>query len=281
VSRIEALKPKFFQEANSYVKELEAGIRSLADGAGEMELREALFRAAHSIKGGAGIFGFDRVSDFAGKLEKVLDSVRHARELETWQTEALKSGTEVLGDLLLAAETNTVLLGDYECAAASSLLNWIESMQERDEKEPSPRSPEQELETSEPIMSTWDIRFEPSEALFSFGGDPIGLLRELKAMGECTVTADVTDLREFSRLQPSKSKLRWRIRMKSSFLRSEIEKVFESFADSSHMGVTMRAVDAFGSTGAIMASTTKESSHCGMPGTQPKLAMIQNPCRAR
>ena len=55
----EAIKATFFQECEEQLAELESGLLKLNDGDRDPETVNAVFRAVHSIKGGAGAFGLD------------------------------------------------------------------------------------------------------------------------------------------------------------------------------------------------------------------------------
>jgi hypothetical protein len=53
------IKEIFFQECEEQLAELESGLLKLNDGDRDPETVNAVFRAVHSIKGGAGAFGLD------------------------------------------------------------------------------------------------------------------------------------------------------------------------------------------------------------------------------
>ena len=65
----------FFVEAADHVATLEAGLLSLEQKPGDAELLNALFRAAHSIKGASGMLGFETLCALTHALEGVLLSV--------------------------------------------------------------------------------------------------------------------------------------------------------------------------------------------------------------
>ena len=55
---------------------MEAELLNLVPGEEDLETINTIFRAAHSIKGGSGTFGFSSVSDFTHVLETLLDQIR-------------------------------------------------------------------------------------------------------------------------------------------------------------------------------------------------------------
>jgi two-component system, chemotaxis family, sensor kinase CheA len=66
----------FFEECAEHLAEMEQILISLADGQPDHEQLNAIFRAAHSIKGGAGIFGFDDMTVVTHVMESLLDRLR-------------------------------------------------------------------------------------------------------------------------------------------------------------------------------------------------------------
>jgi len=57
MSGFEELKGTFFDEANEGLVALEAGLNEIREGTGSEDTVHAIFRAVHSIKGGAGVWG--------------------------------------------------------------------------------------------------------------------------------------------------------------------------------------------------------------------------------
>ena len=73
------IKEIFFQECEEQLAELESGLLKMNDGETDSETVNAVFRAVHSIKGGAGAFGLDDLVAFAHVFETTLDCVRSNR----------------------------------------------------------------------------------------------------------------------------------------------------------------------------------------------------------
>ena len=76
---LEAIKVTFFQECEEQLSELEAGLLAMEQGETDSETVNAVFRAVHSIKGGAGAFSLEPLVRFAHVFETTLDDVRAAR----------------------------------------------------------------------------------------------------------------------------------------------------------------------------------------------------------
>ncbi len=90
-----AIKQTFFQECEEQLGELETGLLLIQDGDSDLETVNAVFRAVHSIKGGAGAFNLDELVHFAHVFESALDHLRAGR---------LAASGEVLKTMLRAAD---------------------------------------------------------------------------------------------------------------------------------------------------------------------------------
>ncbi len=73
---LEELKKDFFEEANTLIETLEENILILEKDINNKEALNEIFRAAHTLKGGAATLDLDRISNFTHELENLLDELR-------------------------------------------------------------------------------------------------------------------------------------------------------------------------------------------------------------
>lgn len=66
----------FFEESQEHLEEMEQLLLDVDLANPDPEMLNSIFRAAHSIKGGSGIFGFDALGSVTHIMENVLDKVR-------------------------------------------------------------------------------------------------------------------------------------------------------------------------------------------------------------
>src|SRR5215468_4082046 len=92
---LESIRETFFQECEEQLAELEGGLLALEGGDTDPETINAVFRAVHSIKGGAGAFQLEDLVRFAHVFETALDEMRSGR---------LAASAEVLKVMLRAAD---------------------------------------------------------------------------------------------------------------------------------------------------------------------------------
>ncbi|MCY6382419.1 chemotaxis protein CheA [Hoeflea prorocentri] len=119
------IKEIFFQECEEQLAELETGLLALNDGDQDPETVNAVFRAVHSIKGGAGAFALDELVAFAHVFETTLDCVR-SNQLEATRdvVKVLLKSADVLADLTNAARDG----GSVEEARCSELVAELEAL---------------------------------------------------------------------------------------------------------------------------------------------------------
>ena len=223
-------KETFFQEAAEHVNNMETLLLGQGDALADAEVLNSIFRAAHSIKGGSGTFGFDDVMRFTHRLEELLDGMRGGKvEVTPARIELLLRSCDMLRTLLAAAESGAI--APPEAAVLLELLAVAQRDQEFVAEAP------RRMRAWDPKIkfggqTTYSIRFIPSPDIFREGMDPLLVLRELGELGTVeTVAADLSNLPAWSDLQPESCYLSWTIRLTSERERDEIEDVF-AFVES-------------------------------------------------
>ena len=101
----EAIKATFFQECDELLADLESKLLVLESGQTDSETINAVFRAVHSVKGGAGAFGLEDLVRFAHVFETLLDELRAGRKpCDAVTVKTLLRASDVLADHVQAAQ---------------------------------------------------------------------------------------------------------------------------------------------------------------------------------
>jgi two-component system chemotaxis sensor kinase CheA len=117
MDELEAIKVTFFQECEELLADLEGGLLAIQDGNDDGDTVNAVFRAVHSIKGGAGAFGLEPLVRFAHVFETLLDALRSNEIPGTPDlTALLLRASDVLADHVSSARGLGVV--DMEASAA-------------------------------------------------------------------------------------------------------------------------------------------------------------------
>ncbi len=84
----------FMAEAEEHLQRLDEGLLRLEREGGDAELLQEIFRAAHTLKGSAGMIGHQRMAELTHAMETVLDGVRkHTVEVSAPLVDACVSRT--------------------------------------------------------------------------------------------------------------------------------------------------------------------------------------------
>ena len=208
----------FLQESAEHVATMESGLLALRSNPDDEETLNAIFRAAHSIKGGAGSFGLASLVRFTHALENLLDRLRGAE---------IVASEEVIAALLEAVDVVRALLeanaGEQMPAEAIRLIACIEAltapqMENRgggetreDAGEPERRATEAEQRDADTeALAVYRIDFRPDREMFSSGANPIVLLRNVAALGRVSVCElHAEELPALAEIDPGQSYLAW------------------------------------------------------------------------
>lgn len=217
----------FFEESFEGLDVMEAGLLALQPGAAaDLEQINTIFRAAHSIKGGSGTFGFREITDFTHLMETLLDGMREGRMAVTGEAmNTLLESVDCLREMLVAAREQAPVDG----VRVRELRERLTHLLDRKEA-PTPDDGNKPTATTEPppaASSGWRIRFCPHPHLMHSGNDPVRMFRELAALGELTVRPDTSRLPRLAELNPEDCYLAWELELLGG---APLEAVAEVFA---------------------------------------------------
>ncbi|MBW6420694.1 chemotaxis protein CheA [Rhizobium sp. XQZ8] len=255
------IKEIFFQECEEQLAELESGLLKLNDGDRDPETVNAVFRAVHSIKGGAGAFGLDDLVSFAHVFETTLDCVR-SNKLEPTQDvlKVMLKSADVLADLVSASRDG----GGIDESRSRALVKELEALAHgempsasaHEAPKPAPKAapapapvakaePPKPTDESgfQPIPFTFDgfgddeepalegsvyeITFKPRRELYSKGNEAALLLRDLSRLGDMSINCDMDALPALDKMDPEASYFGWKISLKTVKSEDDIRTVFE------------------------------------------------------
>jgi two-component system chemotaxis sensor kinase CheA len=233
------IREVFFQECEEQLGELESGLLRMEGGKKDAETVNAVFRAVHSIKGGAGIFALDGLVRFAHVFETSLDAIRSGKmQAEPHVMALLLRAADVLMDLVRAArkgeavaETRTQdLVAEFSALAADGGAKPAAA-----KAAPPPAPPVPQVR-----KRTWIIRLTPKAALYAKANETALLLRELLRLGEAEVEIDTSQLPTLADLDPEGAYLTWTVTLTTDRDASAVREVFEFVEDDCELEVFER-----------------------------------------
>jgi two-component system chemotaxis sensor kinase CheA len=212
----------FFEESREGLDAMEAALLALDSGSTDHELVHTIFRAAHSIKGGAATFGFADVAAFTHVAESLLEEVRSERRtVDSGLIELLLRSVDCLRAMLERSSQ-----GQPVADAESEALR-VELVQLVSGEVAVPSS------AAAPVAapaSGWTIGFTAMPHLLQTGNDPLRLFRELQQLGRLEVVrAFITDSApaQLAELDPSQCHLGWELRLHGAVARGDVDAVFD------------------------------------------------------
>jgi len=248
------IKEIFFQECEEQLAELESGLLKLNDGDRDPETVNAVFRAVHSIKGGAGAFGLDDLVSFAHVFETTLDCVR-SNKLEPTQDvlKVMLKSADVLADLTNAARDG----GSVDESRSRTLIRELEALAHGEApaaaEAPAPKpvaaapapvveKPPVNDEGFQPIpfsfgdfddepaghyVPTVQIDFKPKKDLYAKGNEAVLLLRDVSRLGEMSVYCDMDALPPLDKMNPEEAYFSWKLSVTTEKGEDGVRSVFE------------------------------------------------------
>ena len=223
----------FFEESFEGLDTMEAELLNLVPGEEDLETINTIFRAAHSIKGGSGTFGFSSVSDFTHVLETLLDQIRQGeRTLTTEHVNLLLKAVDCLRSLLagLQAEQEPDLTeADTLRAQFEEVLGINSTTQESNIQ----------TSDSQSDSDTYQIDFKPHHHLFKTGNEPLIMISELEQLGELDTTVFYDEVPEITNLSSDECFLHWRFFLNTSHGESAIKEVFEWVEDDADITIEL------------------------------------------
>ena len=229
---MEQLRKMFYEECRENLEVLEDVLLNLDPTQVEEESINTIFRAAHSIKGGAGTFNLLDISEFTHNVEAYLDLVRNnERSLSAETVDLLLKSGDCIHSMLegheLGNEVNVALKEEVGLKLAE-LLGEAPT----DTADVQPEQNQQASASSSDSSQSWNITFSPHPEMFFSGNDPLRILRELKELDDsCQIIADTTKLPEIDDIEAELCFLSWTASLDSSVEEAQIQEVFEWVED--------------------------------------------------
>jgi two-component system chemotaxis sensor kinase CheA len=229
----------FSVEAREQLEAMEAGLMQLEQGDRDPETINAVFRAAHTIKGGAGVVEIHSVEKFTHVLENVLDRLRNGEiEVSGDMISALLAGCDHIGALLGVVQAGEAEPDDALKAAGEAITESLrpflgaKAAAAGQEVSASADANVQRDARDSATSDCWHIsvRFGPN--VLRNGMDPLAFLRFLLNLGEVAHITTLTDaLPEADEMDPESCYLGFEISFRSHASKDAIEKVFDFCRD--------------------------------------------------
>ena len=218
----------FFEESFEGLDIMESELLDMDPADVDDETVNNIFRAAHSIKGGAGTFGFMPVSEFTHVLETLLDEIRSGkRSMEPRYVDLFLQSVDCLRGMLSDMQEGN----DPETERPAELRKEFEVILGMEQESAASENTDADSDEKD---HGWLIDVHPHTDLLMTGNEPFRMFRELRELvGEDSfdVTADIDNVPELSSLTPEECIINWQIKVTTSVPLDDIKAIFEWVED--------------------------------------------------
>ncbi|MBM9545737.1 chemotaxis protein CheA [Leptospira sp. 201903074] len=203
----------YLVESEEFLRDMEAILLRTEISVPTDDDLNAIFRAVHTIKGTAGMFGFESTVKFTHVVENLLDQLRsHEIPFQQELTEILLKAKDHLS--YLVAEETKGKIPESKIVHGNSILDLMKPFQKLEDENPTKNQIEKDpvsqkenlsfsnsslLENSESKQKSdssipgYLISFRPNRNVFSQGLDPISFIGYLKKIGKIQALKTISD----------------------------------------------------------------------------------------
>ena len=236
---LEQFRKTYFEECAELLDALQANLDSLANGSGDNDTLHAIFRSVHSIKGGAGAFGFDALVAFSHVFESLLDAMREQKVSTTPDvTQLLLRASDALGDIVNAARADQALPADFGSDIRAAMQEALLGASEDAGVAPV----RGETATAAIEFSgerRYRVQFTPHSEMLQKANEPLLLVKQLRKLGGLSIEADISRLPWLEALDPEAAYVSWTFILETGAPQTAIHEVFEFVEDDCDLKIEM------------------------------------------
>lgn len=224
----------FYEESFEGLESMESGLLDLDLGEIDPDVINAIFRAAHSIKGGSATFGLEEIAAFTHVVETVLGRLRDGTMQPDQRTvDLLLASVDCLRDLMSAAKGGE----SSDAETVADVQRGLQALLDSDDTDESRNADGEDAGDQGAQAAGWHIVFKPDAHLLRTGNDPLRILRELEPLGDYRVRVDLDALPSFEEIDPESLYLSWEIDLRGPIERGAIEEAFAWVEDDCELTI--------------------------------------------
>jgi two-component system chemotaxis sensor kinase CheA len=230
----------FFEESYEGLDVMESALLNINLSELDSETINEIFRAAHSIKGGSGTFGFNEIAEFTHVVETLLDLIR---------SDQFVMEPDHVDLFLRAVDCIRTMINQFEGGEAcdTTVANELKKsfnilLDGENEAKPVEVSEGSSGQAGSGVQG-WKIYFKPDVDILRTGNDPVRMFRELADLGEMSVSSVVDEVPELASLDPEACFMAWHITLVGNAEKAQVDEVFEWVVDDADLTIEPLAAD--------------------------------------
>jgi two-component system chemotaxis sensor kinase CheA len=246
----------FFQECEEALGAAEQGLIDCREGNADDETVNSIFRSVHSIKGGAGAFGFTAMQAFTHKFETVLSFVRDGvLPLSDDLNNLMLRAFDLLADHCAAARgegnvpDDAAVSADLEAQAAAAEPGGavLEDVAEEAEDAVADFDLDFDLDSligaignddldvsapaAEEVFSEWLVDIKPLSGSLKNGSEPLLLVREVALLGGRCISVNTDRVPPPAEFDAEETYIIWRFAVPATVAEGQIREIFDFVGD--------------------------------------------------
>ncbi|MGN6580272.1 MAG: chemotaxis protein CheW [Bordetella sp.] len=228
----------FVLESRERLADMETALLQVEQAQARGDLVNAIFRAAHTIKGSAGLFGLDHIVSFTHVVEGVVDQVRENRiDITNRLVILMLSCSDYIGTLIAEIDAGRFSVNDEVATRGSNLIEQLRRFM-------SSNAPAGTAQGAS--ITRWHITLDFGADVLRNGMDPLLFIRYLTRLGRIVEVAVAPDqLPSSEEMDPEICYLGFGIVFDSPASREKIEGVFALVRDDCTLNVVKHDGQAF------------------------------------
>lgn len=256
MDQMAAIRETFFQECDEQLTTLEAGLITMEEGDTSSDTVNAVFRAVHSIKGGAGAFKLNELVGFAHVFETALDKVRSGTLApDADLLKLMLKSVDVLSDLVSASREGGEVSSDIGASVIEEFNDLLGGGAKHDEVDEFADidfqpliidfgEPAAAVAAEQPHGNQFEIKFRPFRGMFDKANEPLMLFRELQRLGTAVISCNEDRVPLLTELDANESYLDWTINFVTESSQQAVGEVFEFVEGDCELSITDLAAPA-------------------------------------
>jgi len=208
----------FIDESRELLQDLEGLLLDLENDPENRDNLDAVFRVMHTIKGSAGMVGFDAVNQFTHQIEDAFDMIRRGeKQFDSFAADSTLLARDIILTLLENEdESNEALEAQMKDVVA--LLSHNPEVQ---------KAAPVEASSPEPVgYKTYRIKFNPGPDVFLRGVNLNGILEDLLKSGDCTISTHMDKIPSTAAFKPETCYLYWQILLTTEKSLKDLREIF-------------------------------------------------------
>ncbi len=235
-------KEAFRDEAYELLNRLESTLLELEANPKDTDQIMSVFRTMHTIKGSAGMFGFDHIGGFAHTLETALEDVKSGAVSFSSELAGLTlAARDHIRELLEAPEPPPDDLASYSAILSEKFLAAVSAARPADTqkaaRKPSGTEAPTRVSPAGGALVTYRIHFMPKPDIYLNGTNPVLLLQELSELGMYSAVPYLDQIPPLSEIDPERCYIGWFVFLTTTSPVEQVRDVFMFVEDSAEIEI--------------------------------------------